>query len=377
MAISNEVLKLKMGDYLHNDRAVCRGSAKNVLQKLAHRILRIIHAIGSMFVDRPKAMRETFEKLYNNELDKLLSKLETVTVFDGSYFKDVVKLRQIKSRLKIAKIVVHLQAKDKTFKSNEYEMFHNRFKAVLQNARAHVETVYPDAMNITRRHIEATSFQLKFQAASKSGMLPLKWSEVPKGAILLEDKAATRLGLKLKGIPLRKAGCLGFLKDKLVKLGTGQKHTHAVLCVGDSQILHQSKGGTDRCAQGGGVSYTYGNDKEGKPRIAYNHAIVMPNTMYNVDELTATFTKHKNQLITRMSSMIRSCLMRIVPPLDRRIKMEDAFKPPVYTYPCSGMIGSLLTTQGLDVGEEYGKSANDVSPGDFYTSYHFHMIYEA
>ncbi|NGX43053.1 MAG: hypothetical protein K940chlam7_01344 [Chlamydiae bacterium] len=298
----------------------------------------------------------------------------------------------------------------KSLKGGEnYQTFKKEVGGLQNLAKTKCEDPLPDSENLPEtaeawkdyftedrklaQWIHSDPLQRKFAVWNDSEDLPLRGREIPRGAVLLANPTADLIGYRLLG---QKASALGrkWRKDKIIKpilsLFTKSPKTHAVLSLGEGQFFHMDKGPAknkagdiEKRSPGG-----YVEERTWKDRALYLYHVHLPNKTM-LDEL-----ERKNLKDSFFDKIVKGAktegtkkktypldLIRVILPTSRRPKgytEEAAEKEWVNSkqgFSCSGAIGALYANKGFDVGKQFGKRPNRITPGDLYKSKYFDSIY--
>lgn len=246
------------------------------------------------------------------------------------------------------------------------------------------------------RWVNSNLEQRRFAAFCNSD-LPYLWKEVPAGAVVLTNYRSMEIGIKLKGFKLTWGQWLFAFKTIFCKLFTGKIYTHAELSLGKGETFDlDKKQGT---VLDGEVKIQ--NRIAGKEdRICY-HDIFVPkqqemvnayNEMVRVAqdpdepmpevenfeqlwEMIGAEAKAKAPLIHATPWDI----CKVALPLSRPEGYDNtqAWQPGRKQYGCSALITALMGKYGIDIGAQFNKQAQNVSPANFSASNFYQRYFVA
>ncbi len=319
----------------------------------------------------------------------------TFTDFYDSFFKQKIidltqqistnqnldqTLTEIKDLLKTkAKIANSAWAKS-LGTSLEYGFFQSECDALQELAKAHL----PPAINKTTfRWIQATDSQQRFAAYLNLDEVPYRFEEIPKGAVMLTDPHAFLLGLKIKDTwPWVKTSVIRF-KAWACKFTTGKTVTHAELALGGGESFDLDK-------PDGNWWQGQGTIQKRTNRIFYG-TIVVPNGQAMLDAYNRRFPLErlntfddlwaKIDLEARTQAVnVKVTIWDIIKTAIPRTRAPDydctkAWDPSNNQYSCSATTSALFSKFGIDIGEEFSKVDQNISPADFLRSKFFQPFY--
>lgn len=240
---------------------------------------------------------------------------------------------------------------------------------------------------IEERWIRANFSQRLFAVCLNLDEVPYKFCELPRGTILLTDPI-----LFVKSAHLQKKGhllqrILLHIKAIFCWLGTGLQYTHAELVLGNGDSFDVDK-------KSGAFFSGEGKIKSRKDKVCYK-AIVVPNQEkifsahqenykkrglqpYETPELLwDAIEKEARESV----GMIRANFFDIIKVVStgslRTADYDSALSwdPAHKRYACSATLSALLAKFGVDIGEQFQKRDENISPADFYRSHFFKRLY--
>jgi hypothetical protein len=380
------ILTLQEDDLFRNGAAL---NINNIFE-------RIIYFIVDLFTGGTKALdNREFDLVWQRSLNEKIGELEDLASHDNynaDFFAGLKKVLLVKAKLEVSGWARHLNG------NANYQSLVERVGLLHTLGKEHVATwaeheragsgQHPAEV---RRWIEASEFQRKFAAASPSGQLPYKMSEIPAGSVLLTDVDSSMAGLRAKG--LKPTFCQYFQQFKagLVKLMTGSSVIHAEIALGGGRFFHLDKV-EGQVLSGSGVIEDRNLDSRGEPRICFQHQIWTPNRDRIVENYNRENPSHPvrdfdelfDQMRTRVDNEGRAVcgnILSIAKPgiPSRRPTNYDphtAWDPRSgKNYACSGVVAALYGKFGTDIGRQFGKMAEDVSPADYQHSEYFRRCF--
>lgn len=299
------------------------------------------------------------------------------------------------------KLIVHKKEKhsqsylgDQSYNSEELKVFRDQLKELKQQI--------PEIDDAElKRWIDSRSLQRKMAAISKSKMLPFKAKDVPAGAILLTNKEIWYKSLRLEYENRFFKQYFLFSIIKIYKIFSGKGIPHAEISLGDGKFLHQwiitklskqdieSRRLQNIKKPGQCILITNIEDRtiSRKKDKILPHDILMPNRVdaqwetiiQDVQEKAETYN-----VITDIDAITRCAYTRFFPSRKPDYELRSPLVGHQYDKPletmtlsCSAFIASIFALHKIDIGKEFNKKPEEVSPADFDNSSLFRKIYTA
>lgn len=299
--------------------------------------------------------------------------------------------QQIETALKIAaKIEISAWGKScASAKNQNYFAFHASIEQLAEEASAKVDGwSNEDTANRTQtaRWIHSTDRQRRFAALHDLNAVPYKFSEIPRGAVMLTDPI-----WYIDSTLLKKNGSIFktmtmHLKAFLCLIATGMRYTHAELSLGkgESFDLDKKKGSLisgEMKIQSRGDKTFYGAvlapDEE---KILQAHrASYISRGLEPYETFDALFDAVEQEAKTSAPVMKATIAdiagVSIISPRPADYNPMDQWKPGEKRYACSATVCALFSKFGVDIGNQYSKKVENVSPADFRTSEFFKPLY--
>jgi hypothetical protein len=391
-------VELRPLERYHFDRILELGEDDFFRDGLVIHIANIFHRIIMLIVDFFTGGRELldnrqFNRVYTSSLVQRVSLLERMSnagQYSEEFFTDLKKVLIVLAKLQVSGWASSLTARG----NHNFQDFTARLSALHAEGRRQVNewashNREPAAVEL-RRWIESSPFQRNFAAASESGQLPYRMSEVPAGAVLLSEVDSSLLGLRVKGITPTFCQLFRKFKAAIMELFTGSAVTHAELCLGNGRVFHLDKR-DDQWFSGNGFVEERAHGERGEERICYHHEIWVPDRerivaeynerhpgapVRNFDELFAQMNRQIERSGHRMTISLASIIKLGFPSArPENYDAARAWAPGAREFACSGAVAALYGRIGVDLGHELDKMAEEVTPGDYRRHSYFQRFF--
>jgi hypothetical protein len=235
------------------------------------------------------------------------------------------------------------------------------------------------------RWVQANPAQCRFAAYYNLKDVPLKYNEIPEGAILLTDPYAYLKHIQLEGKTSFFKSIILKIKSIIARLMTGKQFTHVGYSLGNGRIFDLDKK-KDGWMKGEGNIVDMGKKifygvvlapKEHKMLQAYNaHFPQTPCANFRelMDKIKVEVEKATTNKRVQLDAIdIAKTVITKKRPLDYDPMQQ--WKGGACRYSCSGTTSALLSFFGMDIGAQFKKMDLNVTPTDFYNSYFFDKLY--
>jgi hypothetical protein len=311
---------------------------------------------------------------------------ESIRVLREDLLKGASPFSEVQTALKIhAKIANSAWGKN-VEESSSFIEFSNEIEGLRLEASQRIGEWDGKEKAIVRRWIESTIAQRRFAAFLDLKEVPYRYSEIPRGAVILTDPR-----MYLQSAHLRKNGSLS--KAILVRIKavfcwftTGKRYTHAELSLGKGESFDldkkegfwlkgemkiQSRG--ERICYGPVLSANEEKMLESHQRLFRERGWVPFETF---DDLWAAIDAEARRSAPLIGAGIFD-LIRVGIPSKRPADYDpmEAWKPGEKQYACSATTSALLSKFGIDIGKQFDKKDLNVSPSDFLASEYFNPIF--
>jgi hypothetical protein len=230
-----------------------------------------------------------------------------------------------------------------------------------------------------QRWIAATETQRRFAVYCHREEVPYRIEELPPGAVLLTDPKASLLKMEIEGQSTMAKICSLSFKGLLCFLATGRRLTHAELYLGD--------GSTFDLAQTKDLSWNgQGMIRDRKDKVFYGH-VMLPNRQamlaaYNerfpedscicFEELWAKIDREARSSAENVKANFRDIINTGFPRTRRSdYDCTKAWDPATKHYSCSATISALFGKFNIDIGKQFEKMDQNITPTDFFLSTYF------
>jgi len=327
----------------------------------------------SLFKDRRCQDDKEFHTFYQkikNSIQQIEESLEkNVNLIDT--IQKIVALLQIDAKIMISQWKPQNQ---------DYLSFRKKIESLQLQAKSKVNI--PALSQTVKRWIESTSDQRKFAAYCHTD-LPLKWEEIPAGALILCNPKSWAIAHHIRGHTLRWDQMIKKVKALLCKLLNGTSHTHAELCLGNGYTFDLAKKHHMRFSGEGKIQ-----DRRG--RICYED-VFFPNEKKMIEthnqkfpfSQVATFEPLSKALEreartkgilarAHLGDILKTSLPSYRPS---HYDCTRAWLPEKNRCSCSALISALFGKYGVDIGKQFNKKDQNITPADFYHSEFFSPHY--
>lgn len=240
----------------------------------------------------------------------------------------------------------------------------------------------------TARWIRASETQRRFAAFMNHKQVPYRFNEIPRGAVILTDPF-----LYIQSTQLKKKGSIFktiFLHAKafLCWAATGKRYTHAELSLGKGEAFDLAKKEDgwmmgEMKIQSRGDSTCYGAivaPNEEKMLLAHQRAYrekgFVPYETF--DTLWAAIDQEARRSVPLIKASVCD-LARVGLASERKADYDpmQAWSPGKKAYGCSATVSALFSKFGIDIGAQFRKKNQNVSPANFFSSHFFRPFYLA
>jgi hypothetical protein len=228
------------------------------------------------------------------------------------------------------------------------------------------------------RWLQSSPSQRHFAAHYKTPNVPLKFSEIPTGSILITYPYAYIRHMRLeRKTPLFKTIYFLF-KAFLARILTGKQFSHVSLSMGNGKIFDLDQGRGQIKNFGDKIFYGIVKAPNEREMLASYHQSFSNANPIDFSELTGkinaeiTTATTQKRLRHNIISIIRTSI-NLKRPKDYRC--TEAWKAGKCHFSCSATTSALLSYFGIDIGKEFNKIDRNITPADFYTSRFFHPMY--
>ncbi len=272
--------------------------------------------------------------------------------------------------------------------SEDYTSFQKDLSQLRHLAAPHLETWTASADSENRKTIAkwitASESQRRFAAYTDMKEVPYKFDEIPAGAVMITDPEAYLLNRQINE---KKS----FLKTIIIRIKaficwffTGMRYTHAELSLGNGEAFDLDKRKGICILQGEAViQKRVGKVFYGTIMVPRKEAMLEAYNRRFPDKPLASF----DALWAKIEEEARNGAPKI------RVGFGDLFKtgipikrpkdydctaawnPGISRYSCSATVSSLFSKFGIDIGQQYSKIDQNVTPVDFLNSNFFKPFY--
>lgn len=331
------------------------------------------------------------QKAFDSFYEAAQSKIADLTLAIREPMPNTETFQQIETALKIA-AKIEISAWGKTCasaKNQNYLKFHEAVQQLAKESSAKVDAWANENIanrTQTARWIQSTSRQRRFAALHNLSAVPYKFSEIPRGSIMLTDPIwyidSTRLkknGSIFKTITMH-------VKAFLCRIATGMRYTHAELSLGNGESfdLDKKKGSLiagEMKIQSREDKTFYGAilvpDKEKILQAHQDSYISRGLVPYETFDalFDAIDLEARNSAPLMKATIADIAGVGIISPRSDDYDPMDQWKPGEKRYACSATVCALYSKFGIDVGKQHNKKVENVSPADFRISDFFKPLY--
>ena len=378
----NELLKLnKNGGRIRFGKAV---RVNNIFRKA-------ILAIIDLIFKNPNL--KEYENI-NHTLERKVLELKGENV-DWTNKETLMKMKTL---LRVQARIHNSGWEQKNLKEHgNYENFKNQITEIQDVARKSLASIKQElkdksAKTETEKELyqlmrwsTATEFQCQFAEYMGNDSVPMNGKEVPLGTILLTDPAADAIGHKIRGHKLRSTELRKlFLDATFIKMTTGRGFTHSALSLGQGEYFHMDK--REGQKPGGVIE----SEKDwGEDKFLHRYVMIEPNRAEIEKELKG---KSLEQFLSEVNETARKegtkkkarfkDVFKIAFPCFGGMRSEEYTKSEEWNrewdkdqgLSCSATLSCLFAKHGVDIGKDFRKKANYVTPNDLYNSRFFRKI---
>ncbi len=345
--------------------------------KLSGIIARIIFAVKEFF-SGGWARRDiaAFEDFYHRIRGNILH-------LEADFLKGEnlsMALPELKSLLKCAaKISNSSWGRTLKKQSSEFQIFRDRLHH-LQNI---ADPFLDQTSRSVQRYIRATDPQREFAAYLDLEEVPFRFDEIPAGAVLITDPHAYLLHFKLTEKKTIWMAVVLKTKAFICQFFTGIRFTHAELSLGHGDSFDLVK------MQGMWVS-AKGLIQHRLDKIFYG-SFVVPRKEAMLEAYHQRFPDRPKITFEELFAQISAEAIAGAPlihagffdimktglkparPID--YDCTQAWQPGIKQYGCSASVSALYSKFGIDIGKEFSKMDQNVTPVDFLRSRFFTPAY--
>jgi hypothetical protein len=272
-------------------------------------------------------------------------------------------------------------------RSPEYQAFQNDLKRLCEIAepaldrwmQADIQHRVPIA-----RWIRGTDAQRRFAASLDLEDVPYRFDEIPAGAVMMTDPHAFLLHSKLSDKKTIWMTVILHIKAFICQFFTGMRFTHAELSMGDGDTFDLDKKKEGFISGEGLIQHRKGKVFYGSFVLPRKDLMLEAHRKRFPDSPVASFDELWSQIeeeARRGAPKIQAGFWDIFKTGLRWKRPEDydctqAWQPGDKRYGCSALVSSLYSHFGIDIGEEFSKMDQNVTPVDLFHSRFFTPFYD-
>jgi hypothetical protein len=260
--------------------------------------------------------------------------------------------------------------------------------ATRKKVKEWVETSSHSEKELTARYLLVDPAHLRFSASFDPVTVPppYRFSEIPAGAVLIDEPAAFLKHKKMEGKQTFFQTLYLKIKAIFCRIFTGKPFTHMAFSMGDGKIFDLSRVKPYRWPWGQGHVKDF-EDKMyyGMVRVPNQKKMLQAYNMRFPSDPCATFEELTEKMNERIN--IAADSGQILFHYFDTIKTIFTVKRPANYDPmtawndgdprlsCSGVTSALLASFGIFLSDEFNKMDKNISPADFFRSKYFEDLY--
>ncbi len=350
-------------------------------------ISRIFFAIKELFCGgwgvRDRAAFKDFHSFTEGRIAILKFDLQ-----NGIHLDDA--LPELQSLLKVAAKIANCSWGKSLRKgqSEEFTSFQKELTDLRNLAEPHLQSWVDNGDSENRRTISrwitANDSQRRFAAYNDLKEVPYKFDEIQAGAVMITDPEAYLLNRHISGKRSLWKTIVIRIKAFICWFFTGMRYTHAELSLGKGEGFDLDKRKGICVLQGEAVL----QQRAGK---VFYGTIIVPKKEAMLEAYNRRFPDQQLASFEELWEKIENEARNGVPkiqvgfwdlfktgiPVKRpeNYNCTQAWDPGVNKYSCSATVSSLFSKFGIDIGKQYSKIDQNVTPVDFLNSEFFKPFY--
>ncbi len=313
-------------------------------------------------------------KFHRGEVDLAMDQLHYLLI-DNARFQICNSIRSAEARIAYQKFSNQLQRVQRIYANRE-------------KVGEWVETSSHSDKEWISRYLLVEPAHLRFSASFDAVVVPppYRFSEIPAGSVLIDEPTAFLEHKRLEGKRTFFQMIYLIVKGIAFRIFMGKPFTHMAFSMGDGKIFDLSRTKANRWPWGQGHVKDFGDKMYyGMVRVPNQERMLEAYNEHFPDDPCDTFEELTEKMNDRISTAaergkikfhyfdtIKTVFNQRRPPNYDPMSAWNAGDPRLS---CSGATSALLSSFGIDVGEEFKKMDKNVSPADFFHSEYFEDLY--